>query len=56
MAEWIECRDCPSPDCRGCNLYTLAEMLRAGRFDGLMDGNRAVHDAEVVPVRGGAES
>ena len=42
MSEHIRCRDCPSPDCRGCNIYILATMLELGRFEPLMDGNRAI--------------
>lgn len=51
MSEYIECRSCPSPSCRGCNIYTLATMLRRGAFDGLMNGNRSINPAaDVVEV------
>lgn len=56
MAEYIGCRNCDSPDCKGCNIYTLAAMLGAGKFDGLMNGNRSINPfaADVVEVRHGA--
>lgn len=50
MAEYIECRECTSPSCKGCNTYTLSLMLHHGKFDCLMDGNRSIHSADVVPV------
>lgn len=50
MAEYIECRECTSPSCKGCNTYTLSLMLHHGKFDCLMDGNRSIHSAAVVPV------
>lgn len=51
MAEYIECRNCSSPDCHGCNVYTLATMLNTGKFDCLMNGNRCVDRfADVMPV------
>lgn len=51
MPEYIGCRDCDSPNCRGCNIYTLAKALKAGRFNGLMNENRAVHVfTDVKPV------
>lgn len=51
MAEYIGCRNCSSPDCRGCNVYTLATMLNTGKFDCLMNGNRCVDRfADVAPV------
>lgn len=43
MAEHIKCRGCLSPDCRGCNIYTLAAALERRHFDSLMDENRAIH-------------
>lgn len=42
MSESIRCRSCASPDCRGCNIYTLAVALENGRLDLLMDDNRAI--------------
>lgn len=54
MSEYIECRSCPSPSCKGCNIYTLATMLRRGTFDGLMNGNRSINPAaDVVEVKHG---
>ena len=51
MAEFISCRNCDSPYCNGCNIYTLATMLQAGKFDCLMDENRSVNRfADVAPV------
>lgn len=50
MTEYIECRECTSPSCKGCNTYTLSLMLHHGKFDCLMDGNRSIHSADVVPV------
>jgi hypothetical protein len=54
MAEYIECRHCESPNCKGCNVYSLAIMLHTGKFDCLMDGSRTVNRfADVAPVRHG---
>lgn len=54
MAEYIGCRDCASPDCKGCNLKNLETMLKSGKFDCLMNGNRCISvDSEAVPVRRG---
>ena len=51
MAEYIECRHCESPNCKGCNVYSLAIMLYTGKFDCLMNGNRTVNRfADVAPV------
>jgi hypothetical protein len=51
MAEYISCRNCGSAYCEGCNIYTLATMLQAGKFDCLMDENRSVNRfADVAPV------
>ena len=30
MAEYIACRRCDSPDCKGCNLKRLETMLEMG--------------------------
>ncbi len=50
MAE-ISCKHCGSLDCRGCNLYRLEQMLDAGKFDPLMNENRAIQiSADVAPV------
>ena len=54
MAEYIDCRNCDSPNCKGCNIYTLATMLNAGKFDCLMNANRSINPtADVVEVRHG---
>ena len=52
MAEYIKCRNCESPDCKGCNIKNLETMLNNGKFDCLMNGNRCVNpSADVAPVR-----
>ena len=54
MAEYITCRRCDSPDCKGCNLKRLETMLKNGKFDCLMNENRAIDtSADVAPVRHG---
>ena len=54
MAEYIKCRNCESPDCKGCNIKNLETMLNNGKFDCLMNGNRCVNpSADVAPVRHG---
>ena len=51
MAEFISCRNCDSPYCKGCNIHTLATMLKAGKFDCLMNEDRSVNRfADVAPV------
>lgn len=51
MPEYIKCRNCGSPDCKGCNLKNLETMLNNGKFDCLMNGNRCVNpSADVAPV------
>ena len=51
MAEYIGCRKCDSPDCKGCNLKNLETMLRNGKFDCMMNGNRCINTAaDVLPV------
>lgn len=50
MAEYIECRECTSPSCKGCNTYILSQMLHHGKFNCLMNGNRTIHFADVAPV------
>ena len=52
MAEYIGCRNCDSPDCKGCNLKNLETMLKNGKFDCLMNENRCINQAaDVAPVR-----
>lgn len=54
MAEYIACRRCDSPDCKGCNLKRLETMLGNGKFDCLMNENRAIDtSADVEPVKHG---
>lgn len=54
MAEYIGCRNCNSPDCKGCNLKILETMLNNGKFDCLMNANRCINPAaDVAPVRHG---
>ena len=54
MAEYIGCRNCESPDCKGCNLKNLETMLNNGKFDCLMNENHCINpSADVAPVRHG---
>lgn len=54
MAWYIVCRSCDAPDCKGCNLKRLETMLENGKFDCLMNENRAINtSAEVEPVQHG---
>lgn len=54
MAEYIGCRNCDSPDCKGCNLKNLETMLNNGKFDCMMNENRCINPAaDVAPVRHG---
>ena len=54
MAEYIECRNCESPDCKGCNIKNLETMLKNGKFDCLMNENRCINQfADAAPVRHG---
>ena len=54
MAEYIGCRNCDSPDCKGCNLKNLETMLNNGKFDCLMNENRCINPSEdVATVRHG---
>lgn len=48
MAEYIECRECDSPHCKGCNLKNLETMLRNGKFDCIMNENRCINTAADV--------
>lgn len=51
MAEYIGCRKCDSPYCKGCNLKNLETMLRNGKFDCIMNENRCINtSADVAPV------
>ena len=49
--EIIECRDCESKNCYGCNILTLAEMLNNGAFDGMMDDHHSIIPAAEVVER-----
>lgn len=54
MAEYIGCRECDSPYCKGCNLKNLETMLRNGKFDCIMNENRCINTAaDVAPVKHG---
>ena len=54
MAEYITCRRCDSPDCKGCNLKRLETMLGNGKFDCLTNENRAINtSADVASVKHG---
>ena len=54
MAEYIGCRECGSPYCKGCNLKNLETMLCNGKFDCIMNENRCINTtADVAPVRHG---
>lgn len=33
MGDYIKCRSCESPYCKGCNLKRLEMMLENGKFD-----------------------
>ena len=48
MAEYIGCRNCESPDCKGCNLKNLETMLNNGKFDCMMNENRCINPAADV--------
>ena len=43
MAELIGCRRCDSPDCRGCNVFTLDKALSEGYFKLLTDEHHTIH-------------
>lgn len=54
MTEYIACRSCESPDCKGCNLKRLEMMLKNGKFDCLMNENRSINTSyDVETVRNG---
>ena len=51
MSELIACRGCLQPNCEGCNINTLANMLFSGKFDCLIDEHHCVNpEAEFAPV------
>lgn len=51
MAEYIGCRECDSPYCKGCNLKNLETMLRNGKFDCIMNENHCINTAtDIAPV------
>ena len=55
MADYIACRSCISPDCKGCNLKRLETMLENGKFECLMNENRGINiSADVEPVKHGS--
>ena len=54
MGDYIVCRSCKSPYCKGCNLKRLEIMLRNGTFECLMNENRVIRiSTDVSPVRHG---
>ena len=50
MAEYIGCRECDSPYCKGCNLKNLETMLCNGKFDCIMNENRCIKSAADVSL------
>lgn len=51
MGEYIGCRECDSPDCKGCNLKNLETMLRNGKFNCIMNENRCINtSADIAQV------
>lgn len=40
--ERIGCRDCTSPDCRGCNVYDLEQALKTGKLNWMMGENKRI--------------
>ena len=48
MTEYIGCRECDSPYCKGCNLKNLETMLCNGKFDCIMNENRCINTAADV--------
>jgi hypothetical protein len=54
MSEYIECRNCDSPYCNGCNVNTLSKMLHKGAFKWITDDHHSIIPvAEVVAVKHG---
>ena len=54
MDEYIVCRKCDSPSCKGCNLKNLEIMLNNGKFDCLMNENHCIDPSDgIAPVRHG---
>ena len=54
MAELIGCRECDSPSCKGCNIKILADMLKQGKLNALMNKNRCINGSvDAVPVVSG---
>lgn len=49
--EQIRCKRCESTDCRGCNLFSLSQMLEEGKLNGMMGEDRKIKtDLSVHPV------
>ena len=38
----IDCRECDSPYCDGCNLYRLSTALRRGKLNWMMDYHHSI--------------
>ena len=54
MSDLIECRGCPSHDCRGCNNFILATALKNGKFDAFEENGTVqiekIPAVDAVPV------
>jgi len=48
--ERIGCRECTSPDCRGCNVYDLEQALKTGKLDWMMGENKRIRIPNKPPV------
>lgn len=52
----IDCRECDAPDCRGCNIYTLATALGQGKLDWMKDEKNGIRiPLNLEPVKVAAE-
>lgn len=49
--ERIGCRECTSPDCRGCNVYDLEQALKTGKLDWMKDAGSRVRVPDTPPRR-----
>jgi len=48
--ERIGCRECTSPDCRGCNVYDLARALQTGQLDWMIGENNRIRIPNKPPL------
>lgn len=54
MDELIECRECTSTHCKGCNIYILSRALQDGKFDSIMNANHCITVPDkIIPARHG---